>query len=619
MVPGNAGLRILETVSRRLREVIVMRKAQKLAAGIAAAMVVSTMSAPVSFAADNAFGIDELNWTDEDWNSIAMANDDTVDTGAVIRTGADVDSKAAGYLYRGAAVQVVNKGEEWTEVKSGNVTGFVKNEFLAFGDQARGLASHYGRQGIIANWDDVNVFADDDADSDITTQLSDGTPMSMLEDNGHWITVQHGADSAGFVSEDDVSRVLLVDTAVPADGEDVADVPATMTSYDIPSLTAAEASVPQGNADSAEGTDVSYDPAPDASETQENAYSEDASVYAQDSTGQESYAQDSYSQDSYAQESYTQDSTGQESYTQDSYSQDSYAQESTGQDSYSQDSYSQDSSTQDSSSGTQMLTAETVSDDAQIQALYEAYIEAQNAAMDCTSEADAQARADAAIAAWNTYVAACGETSAAVPVSSSAGDSSATDASCENTAADTSYENAATDASYDTAATDTSYDTTAADTSYDSTAAGTSYEEYTDTSAEQSAASAESQAADSSASSSSGENAYGSVSDLDLLAAIIWCEAGNQSYDGMVAVGQVVMDRVASPSFPNSISEVLNQPGQFTPASSGVLQSALASGVNSTCYSAASDAMSGAAPVPGYPLYFNTHSGSYQLGAHYFS
>ena len=579
MVPGNAGLRILETVSRRLREVIVMRKAQKLAAGIAAAMVVSTMSAPVSFAADNAFGIDELNWTDEDWNSIAMANDDTVDTGAVIRTGADVDSKAAGYLYRGAAVQVVNKGEEWTEVKSGNVTGFVKNEFLAFGDQARGLASHYGRQGIIANWDDVNVFADDDADSDITTQLSDGTPMSMLEDNGHWITVQHGADSAGFVSEDDVSRVLLVDTAVPADGEDVADVPATMTSYDIPSLTAAEASVPQGNADSAEGTDVSYDPASDASETQENAYSEDASVYAQDSTGQESYAQDSYSQDS----------------------------------------YNQDSSTQDSSSGTQMLTAETVSDDAQIQALYEAYIEAQNAAMDCTSEADAQARADAAIAAWNTYVAACGETSAAVPVSSSAGDSSATDASYENTAADTSYENAATDASYDTAATDTSYDTAAADTSYDSTAAGTSYEEYTDTSAEQSAASAESQAADSSASSSSGENAYGSGSDLDLLAAIIWCEAGNQSYDGMVAVGQVVMDRVASPSFPNSISEVLNQPGQFTPASSGVLQSALASGVNSTCYSAASDAMSGAAPVPGYPLYFNTHSGSYQLGAHYFS
>ena len=98
-----------------------MRKAQKLAAGIAAAMVVSAMSAPVSFAADNAFGIDEINWTDKDWASIAMTNDDTVDTGAVIRTKADEDSKAAGYLYRGAGVRVIDKGEEWTEVRSGRV------------------------------------------------------------------------------------------------------------------------------------------------------------------------------------------------------------------------------------------------------------------------------------------------------------------------------------------------------------------------------------------------------------------------------------------------------------------------------------------------------------------
>ena len=136
-----------------------MRKAQKLAAGIAAAMVVSAMSAPVSFAADNAFGIDEINWTDQDWASIAMTNDDTVETGAVIRTKADADSDAAGYLYRGAAVNVVDKGEEWSEVRSGRVTGFVKNEYLAFGDDARGLAAHYGKQGIVANWNDVNVFS----------------------------------------------------------------------------------------------------------------------------------------------------------------------------------------------------------------------------------------------------------------------------------------------------------------------------------------------------------------------------------------------------------------------------------------------------------------------------
>ena len=121
------------------------------------------------------------------------------------------------------------------------------------------------------------------------------------------------------------------------------------------------------------------------------------------------------------------------------------------------------------------------------------------------------------------------------------------------------------------------------------------------------------------AASSNSSGLYGGASDLDLLAAIIWCEAGNQPYDGMVAVGQVVMNRVKSGSFPNTIAEVLNQPGQFTPSSSGTLQAALNAGVNSTCYSAAQDALNGSAPVPGYPLYFNTHSGSYNLGAHYFS
>lgn len=500
----------------------MMRRAQKLAAGIAAAMMVSAISAPVSFAANKTFGIDEINWTDQDWASIAMTNDDTVETGAVIRTKADEGSEAAGYLYRGAAAQVIEKGEEWTEVRSGRVTGFVKNEFLAYGDDARGLAAHYGKQGIIANWNDVNVFSNSDADSDVTAQLKDGTPMSMLEDNGHWIAVQQGADSAGFVSEEDVTRVLLVDTAVPANGEDDADVPVSMTAADIPVSAAGGAAE-----DSQDGNTVSY---------AEQTYSEEAPAV------QETYAEPAAS------------------YTDTSY----------------------DTQTSNTQSSSETLSTQSVSDNAQIQALYDAYIAAQNAAMDCTSEEDAKTKADAAIAAWNAYLAACGDTSAAVTTS-------------ETTT--TSITTATTTATY----TETPQ---TAETQAPQTEAPAQTEAVTQTEAP---------------SASSGGNAYGNYSDLDLLAAIIWCEAGNQPYDGMVAVGQVVMNRVASSSFPNTVSEVLNQPGQFTPASAGTLQATLAAGVNSTCYAAAQDAMNGAAPVPGYPLYFNTHSGSYKLGAHYFS
>ncbi len=57
--------------------------------------------------------------------------------------------------------------------------------------------------------------------------------------------------------------------------------------------------------------------------------------------------------------------------------------------------------------------------------------------------------------------------------------------------------------------------------------------------------------------------------DLKYMAAIIFCEAGNQSYAGKVAVGCVVMNRVNSSRFPNKIIRVIKQPGQFSPVRQG--------------------------------------------------
>lgn len=57
--------------------------------------------------------------------------------------------------------------------------------------------------------------------------------------------------------------------------------------------------------------------------------------------------------------------------------------------------------------------------------------------------------------------------------------------------------------------------------------------------------------------------------EVDLLARLVRAEAGNQSFEGKVAVAQVVLNRVASPLFPNSISGVIYQSGQFSPVSNG--------------------------------------------------
>ena len=95
-------------------------------------------------------------------------------------------------------------------------------------------------------------------------------------------------------------------------------------------------------------------------------------------------------------------------------------------------------------------------------------------------------------------------------------------------------------------------------------------------------------------------------SEQELLAALIFCEAGNQPYDGQVAVGAVVMNRVRSGSFPNTITDVIYQSGQFTPAMTGWLDSVLASdGYTDSAMQAAADALSGSNPI-GDCLYFST-------------
>lgn len=109
-----------------------------------------------------------------------------------------------------------------------------------------------------------------------------------------------------------------------------------------------------------------------------------------------------------------------------------------------------------------------------------------------------------------------------------------------------------------------------------------------------------------------------SDSDLDLMAAIIQCEAGGESHVGKVAVGAVVINRVMSDRFPDTISEVIYQSGQFTPAASGKLANVLAEGARSDCYDAAIEAFSGENPV-GDCLFFNSgHGRGIQIGNQHF-
>ncbi len=385
---------------------------------------------------------------DNAWDELAMMNDDTVQTGVNIRAAADENSDVIGYLYHGGAVWVIDKGEEWTEVYSGGLTGFIKNDYLVYGSDAIGLADYYGTEGVATTWNDVNLYDEAGDTTAVKEQLNTGSYFPLVEDDGHWLTVQYGADDTAAVSDDDVSRVLILDTAVSKDED----------SY---------------------SSDVSY----------EETYAEP--------TYEETYEEPTY------EETYT-EPTYEETYTEETYTEPTY------EETYTEPAYE------------------------------ETYTE--------------------------------------------------TEASSD----DNGYYDADTDTYY-----------------YDGSESYSETEAYVETEAPQTEApqtEAQTEAASSSASSD----------DTALLAAIIYCEAGNQSREGMVAVGAVVMNRVNSSSFPNTISEVIYQSGQFTPAYSGSLSSALANGVPSACYEAAVAALNGENPV-GNALYFNTGSGKgIKIGAHQF-
>lgn len=361
---------------------------------------------------------------DAKWSFTAVAN---VNTQVNIRAGASTESAIVGYLPKAATAEVIERGEEWTHIISGGVEGYIKDEFLAYGDQAKKLAGVYGTPGVEVSWDDVAMFAEPDCCSSVLKKAKGGSEYTLLEKEGAWYAVQMDDVTVAYVPAEDVQKTTILDKAIPVEG----------------------------------------------------AYGESDGTYTA-ASWQPEYAAD--------------------------------------------------------------------------------------------TETSSEAQADSGEAA------------------------SYEDYSAADSVSDDSY-SASTETGADTGAGDAaSSDSSDADPSVSDSS--TAEDTYTEEPSEETVTSA-------------------STDDVSLLAALIYCEAGNQSREGKVAVGAVVMNRIASSFYPGSIREVVYQSGQFSPAGSGWLDQVLASGAPDDCYEAAQAALNGENPVPG-ALYFNTGAGrGTKIGAHW--
>jgi len=456
------------------------------------------------------------------WGNVAIINSEKVETGVNIRSEADTESEILGYLYIGTAVWVIEKGNSWTQFYSNGITGYVMTDYLLFGDDVAEIAEVYGAEGVRADWDGVNVYTDTEGTT-VKSTMEANDVFQVVNDYGHWIEIQYDEDSTAFVSSEDVTSVMLFESATPKDQERVELVKL----YDV--------------------------------------------IWPETSVSEETYTEETEASSS--------------------------------------DSSSTDSASSTTSSSSSSSTSETTATEAETTASTEAETTASTESTEAETSSSATDDDDDDDAGYydadsDTYYDSDGN----VVTSSLESDTAvATVSETEaETTASTEAETTASTEAETTASTET--ETTA------STEAETTASTETETTASTEAETTASTEAETATTSSTAET----TDDTTLLAALIYCEAGNQSYEGMVAVGAVVMNRVESSSFPNTISEVIYQSGQFSPASSGALATAIANGVPSTCYTAAAAAIAGEDPTDG-ALYFNTTANKgIQIGGHWF-
>lgn len=109
------------------------------------------------------------------------------------------------------------------------------------------------------------------------------------------------------------------------------------------------------------------------------------------------------------------------------------------------------------------------------------------------------------------------------------------------------------------------------------------------------------------------------VTDAQLLSALIQCEAGGENYEGQLAVGAVVVNRLRSGAYPSTMQGVIYASGQFTPALNGKVDSVALKGTKASCQQAAIDALNGVSNI-GSATHFKRvgkHDG-YVVGNHVF-
>lgn len=146
----------------------------------------------------------------------------SIDTFLNIRSEASEDSEVVGKFYNGNVGTLIEQGDEWSLVASGNAYGYVKNDYILSGAVAESYIENNCDQIAKVTTDTLNVRAEDSTESDIVALSGEGEALSVVGEEEDWIKVAVSEDVVGYVSSEYVCLDYAYDTAVTIEEEEAA-------------------------------------------------------------------------------------------------------------------------------------------------------------------------------------------------------------------------------------------------------------------------------------------------------------------------------------------------------------------------------------------------------------
>ena len=139
---------------------------------------------------------------------VVMAN---VDNSVNVREEPNEEAAVAGKLYKDCSGTILEMGDGWTKIESGNLVGWVSNDYLIFGAEAEALMAEVGSLKATINTDSLRVRKEPSEEAGVYKLVKTGEVMDAIEEKDGWVAVQVDEETVGYVSAEYASVEFATD------------------------------------------------------------------------------------------------------------------------------------------------------------------------------------------------------------------------------------------------------------------------------------------------------------------------------------------------------------------------------------------------------------------------